>query len=433
MPALLDALCQGDLPIMPKHMLEEALQERNVRGGLQRQHAAGEVVTSGAWRLSQYVPARRPCSAATRIITAFDQNKQRLPYLDELVFLVVPDQDAADLKFRSGGVDGLDDVKPRTTGGTRTTRRRGTSRCTTSGRRRARNFMWFNLNKVQPPVRGVKPTHGKKWATLRRSGEVRLVQQPDFRRAVSMAIDREAMITSVVLRLRREELVAARPAANKAWYSPDVVQLRLQPGRSEEAARRPGIQGRERRRRPRGHARQPGELHAEDQQQQRPARQHGELHQGRPRQGRHPDHADADRLQHPDHEPRDPISSTRRSSSGSRAACRRLRSSGQNVYALVGRDPLLVHPPAEAGHAGRGAHRSRSSTRCSPLRTVEAQKAAWKEIQNILNEQGWFIWLPILRRSSCRSATGSATCSRASWRTASSGTSIACTSKPRES
>ena len=43
---------------------------------------------------------------------AFDQNKQRLPYLDELVLLVVPDQDAADLNFRSGGIDAVDDVKP---------------------------------------------------------------------------------------------------------------------------------------------------------------------------------------------------------------------------------------------------------------------------------------------------------------------------------
>ena len=42
----------------------------------------------------------------------FDQHKQRLPYLDELVFLIVPDQDAADLKFRSGELDGLDNVKP---------------------------------------------------------------------------------------------------------------------------------------------------------------------------------------------------------------------------------------------------------------------------------------------------------------------------------
>ena len=41
-----------------------------------------------------------------------DAKNQRLPYLDELVYLVVPDQDAADLKFRSGEVDGVDNVKP---------------------------------------------------------------------------------------------------------------------------------------------------------------------------------------------------------------------------------------------------------------------------------------------------------------------------------
>ena len=55
---------------------------------------------------------RKPCSGAIRTSSAFDQNNQRLPYLDELIFLVVPDQDAADLKFRSGGLDGVDDVKP---------------------------------------------------------------------------------------------------------------------------------------------------------------------------------------------------------------------------------------------------------------------------------------------------------------------------------
>ena len=28
---------------------------------------------------------------------------------------------------------------------------------------------------------------------------------------------------------------------------------------------------------------------------------------------------------------------------------------------------------------------------------VQVQKARWKEIQNILNEQAWFIWLPTQR------------------------------------
>ena len=39
---LLDALCPGNLPIIPKHVLGDGLQERDVRGSLQRQHAAGE-------------------------------------------------------------------------------------------------------------------------------------------------------------------------------------------------------------------------------------------------------------------------------------------------------------------------------------------------------------------------------------------------------
>ena len=55
--------------------------------------------------------------------------------------------------------------------------------------------MWFNLNKVQPPVKGKTPTHGK------RLGEpfvdpvkYEWFSNADFRRAVSMAIDREALI-----------------------------------------------------------------------------------------------------------------------------------------------------------------------------------------------------------------------------------------------
>jgi peptide/nickel transport system substrate-binding protein len=38
-----------------------------------------------------------------------DQQKQRLPYLNELVYLIVPDFDAADLKFRSGEIDAVGD------------------------------------------------------------------------------------------------------------------------------------------------------------------------------------------------------------------------------------------------------------------------------------------------------------------------------------
>ena len=102
---LLDALCPGNLPIMPKHVLEEPFKNGTFAAAYNVSTPPEKLVTSGAWRLGQHVTNERTVLVRNPYHYAFDQNKQRLPYLDELVILVVPDQDAADLKFRAGGVD----------------------------------------------------------------------------------------------------------------------------------------------------------------------------------------------------------------------------------------------------------------------------------------------------------------------------------------
>ena len=92
---------------MPKHVLEEAFKNGNFASAYNVSTPPDKLVTSGAVAAARSTcRTKRPCSSATRITSAFDQNNQRLPYLDELVFLVVPDQDAADLKFRAGELDG---------------------------------------------------------------------------------------------------------------------------------------------------------------------------------------------------------------------------------------------------------------------------------------------------------------------------------------
>ena len=269
--ALLDALCQGGLSIMPKHMLEKPFQERNVRGCLQRQHAA-----RSARHQRRVAPApvragrERPCLAAIRITSAFDQNNQRLPYLDELVFLVVPDQDAADLKFRSGGAR-----RPRRRQARELPLVRGEPEegqlhaARPRRRRRARNFLWFNLNKVQPPLPGEKPP------LARRVGEPFVdpvkyawFSNPDFRRAVSMAIDRDAMIQSIFFGYG-EKNWSQSTSGNKEWHSPDLVHYDYNPDEAKKLLAGLGLKDAQRRRRSRRHARQSGQLHAEDQQQQR--------------------------------------------------------------------------------------------------------------------------------------------------------------------
>ena len=149
-------------------------------------------------------PRRSTCTNEKTVLVrnpyhyAFDQNKQRLPYLDELVILVVPDQDAADLKFRAGGVDAVDDVKPENYQWYEENQKKGNFTLYDLGASQATHLIWFNLNKVQPPVGGAKPTHGK------RLGEpfvdpvkYEWFNNRDFRRAVSMAIDRDAIIKGV--------------------------------------------------------------------------------------------------------------------------------------------------------------------------------------------------------------------------------------------
>ena len=158
---LLDALCQGNLAIMPKHVLQDAFKNGTFASAYNISTPPEKLVTSGAWRLGQYVANEKTVIVRNPHYYGFDQNNQRLPYLDELVFLVVPDQDAADLKFRSGGADALDDVKPENYRWYEDNQKSGGFTLYDLGAAQATHMFWFNLNKVQSQDRGAKPSAGQ--------------------------------------------------------------------------------------------------------------------------------------------------------------------------------------------------------------------------------------------------------------------------------
>src|SRR5688572_448769 len=197
--ALLEALVSGGLPIMPKHVLHEAFKNGSFAAAYNVSTPSEKVVTSGAWRLAQHVTNEKTVLVRNPYHYAFDQNKQRLPYLDELVILVVPDQDAADLKFRSGGVDAVDDVKPENYAWYEQNQRNGNFTLYDLGASQATHLMFFNLNRVQPPVGAAKPTPGKRVGDpFVDPVKYSWFNNRDFRRAVSMGIDRDALIKGVM-------------------------------------------------------------------------------------------------------------------------------------------------------------------------------------------------------------------------------------------
>jgi peptide/nickel transport system substrate-binding protein len=232
--ALLEALVSGGLPIMPKHVLQEAYKNGSFASAYNVSTPPDKVVTSGAWRLAQHVTNEKTVLVRNPYHYAFDQNNQRLPYLDELVILVVPDQDAADLKFRAGGVDAVDDVKPENYQWYEENQKKGNFTLHNLGASQATHLMFFNLNQVQPPVGGAKPAAGKRVGDpfvdrLKYSW----FNNRDFRRAVSMGIDRDALIKGVMYGYG-EKNWSQMTSSNKAWYSPDIAKPDYNPAEAKK-------------------------------------------------------------------------------------------------------------------------------------------------------------------------------------------------------
>jgi len=215
----------GVLEIYPKHVLEAAYKSGNFASSYNVSTPPDQIVTSGPWKIRQYVPGERTVLTRNPYWFGVDKAGKRLPYLNEVVFLVVPDQDAADLKFRAGELDALDNVKPENYKYYEDNQQKGNYTLHSLGAEMVSRFFWFNLNKVQPAVgTGNSPPPGKKIGdSVVDPVKYAWFSNPVFRRAVSMAIDREAIIRSVFYGEGSKSWSISSPS-NKAWHSADLVK-----------------------------------------------------------------------------------------------------------------------------------------------------------------------------------------------------------------
>ena len=182
----------GSLRILPRHVLERVWREGRFAGSYGVGTPPESLVTSGPWKLKQYVPREKTVLTGNPYWFGLDARGRRLPYLNELVFLVVPDVNTAALKFQAGELDGIDNVKAEDYGTFERNQLRGGYTLHDLGAALTSNFFWFNLNTVKRPG-GRKPV-GTPCAD---PVKYAWFSSRDFRRAVSMAVDRDAIIRSV--------------------------------------------------------------------------------------------------------------------------------------------------------------------------------------------------------------------------------------------
>jgi len=213
----------GALKIMPKHRLEAAYRSGDFASAFNVATAPESIVVSGPFVLKEYVAGEKTVLTRNPYWFGVDAKGQRMPYLDEVIYLIVPDQEAASLKFQTGEVDAIDNVKPSDYSTYIDGQKKGNYTLYDLGPGMSTNFFWVNLNTVKEPKPGKKvgapytdPVRYS-WFTRR-----------EFRQALSKAIDREAMIRSVFFGDAVKNWSTATPG-NKTWYTPEAAGLDYDP------------------------------------------------------------------------------------------------------------------------------------------------------------------------------------------------------------
>lgn len=208
------------IAILPAHRLREAYAEGRLNSAWGVGTKAEDVVGLGPFRLSRYLPGERLVLERNPYYWKVDGSGQRLPYLDEIVVLFVPSEEAQLTRFESGELDVIERLTPESFDRLEDANG-GAYELYDAGAGFVFHFLFFNLNDLDSAA---LPEIARKQAWFR---------DPAFRRAVSLAVDREGILR-LVYRRRGAALASHVTPGNKAWLNTSLTV----PERSIPEARR---------------------------------------------------------------------------------------------------------------------------------------------------------------------------------------------------
>ncbi|MCX7918292.1 MAG: ABC transporter substrate-binding protein [bacterium] len=220
--------------ILPKHKLEPIIAKGadkfNSAWGLDT--PPSEIVGTGPYVLKQYLPSQKLVYEPNPYYWKKDKQGKKLPYIQKVIRIIVPDQDTQLLKFQSGEIDAIpmraqhySILKPKEKSGNFTVYNCGPDFGT--------EFIVFNQNPGKSPngkpyIHPVK----RKWFS-----------NVLFRQAIAHAIDKQTIINNVFYGLGYPQ-DAAESAADVFFHNPNVKkypydlekskQLLLQAGFSDK-------------------------------------------------------------------------------------------------------------------------------------------------------------------------------------------------------
>ena len=201
-----------NLPIYPQHRLARALKDGSFATAWGPQTPPGEMAGLGPFVLTKYEPGQRLAFARNPHYWRRDRAGRRLPFLDRLTLEIVPDQNAELLRMQAGGLDVMQgEMRPEDYLPLKREADAGRLRVLDVGASLGHHLLWFNLGTSRPA-----------------SGWLRA---PEFRRALSVAVDRDAFTRTVYLGAATPSWGIVSPA-NRTWFSEAVERPPYDPDRA---------------------------------------------------------------------------------------------------------------------------------------------------------------------------------------------------------
>ena len=206
--------------MLPRHLLESTFKEGRLSAAWGVATPAAAMAGLGPFRFKEYVPGERIVLERNPYYWKADRSGQRLPYLDRVSFTVVASDDAQAIRFQAGEADVASRLTAENFGVLKRAEPTAPYTLVDLGAGLDYSFLFFNLNDLGPDLGEI----GRRQRWFRETA---------FRRAVSLAIDRDAIVR-LVYRGRATPLWSHVPPGNTVWVNRAIAQ----PARSLDGARR---------------------------------------------------------------------------------------------------------------------------------------------------------------------------------------------------
>jgi peptide/nickel transport system substrate-binding protein len=199
-----------NISVLPRHALEPEQKAGRLSEAWKITASPASVISSGPFVVASAAAAERIVLKRNPYYWKRDAQGTQLPYLDELTLEVVPDPNQTRARLDQAALDIVDRIRP--TDYASLLNAGGPVRAFDLGPGLGVDYIWFNLN---PAKADGTPTNPAKLA---------LFSDARFRKAVSMAVDRDSIARSTLQGLATPLYGVVSPA-NRIWANPDLPKI----------------------------------------------------------------------------------------------------------------------------------------------------------------------------------------------------------------